>query len=222
MNPVRTVGWLIIALLVTVIFGGIGVYQARTYFGGETVSAHVDHCETHRVYSRHGSHNETDCSGTWTTKDGAKHEGDIPGTDFSDEGHDVQLRALGDSVVEDNAVGALWPFIVSGIGVLLTIGAAFAVRSARRRSREMRAAPAYAGPPPGYRPPTQYGPPPPAYPQQYGQPYQGPPQGRPQPGPPQYGAPQYGPPAYPPQGQPPQGGYPPPGYPQQPGGYPRT
>jgi hypothetical protein len=216
-NPVRSIGWLVIAILLTVIFGGIGIYQAHTYFDGETVTAHVDRCSTHRVYSRHGSHNETDCYGTWTTADGAKHDGEIPGAGTSDEGGDVKLRALGDTVVEDSSIGALWPFIVAVLGLGLTVGASFAVRHAFRKNREMRAG--FAGPPPGYqqnRPPTQYGPPPPAPQPQYGQPQYGPPQY----GPPAYGPPQYG---QPPQGYPPQqGGYPPPGYPPQQGGYPRT
>ncbi|HEY3504909.1 MAG TPA: hypothetical protein VGN37_19265 [Actinocatenispora sp.] len=222
-NPVRAVGWLIISILLTVIFTGVGINQAHTYFDGETVTAHVDRCSTHRVYSRHGSHNETDCYGSWTTADGQKHDGEIPGAGAGDENTDVKLRAIGDDVVEDSEIGALWPFIVAVIGLGLTVGAIFAVRHAVRKRREMRAG--FAGPPPGYqqhRPPTQYGPPPPPQ-QQYG--------GPPQHGAPQYGAPQYGnPPAYgppqygPPPGgyPPPQGGYPPPGYPRQQGGYPRT
>lgn len=237
MTPVRTIGWLIIAILMTVIFSGIGIWQAHTYYTGETVTAHVDRCETHYVHSRHGGHNETDCYGSWTTSDGRQHDGEIPGAGESDEGSDVKLRALGDTVVSDSALGALWPLGVAGLGLVLTVAAAFAVRTARRR---VAGGTVPGGFRPGGRGPTRYGPPPPppgapAYGQpQYGQPAYGPPAyGHPAPGQPAYGQPQYGPPAYPaqpgppapPPGYPPAGSaqYPPPGYggrPPQQGGYP--
>ncbi|BCJ31331.1 hypothetical protein Asera_54390 [Actinocatenispora sera] len=232
MTPVRTIGWLVIAILMTVIFTGVGIFQAHTYFSGETVTAHVDRCETHRVYSRHGSHNETDCYGTWKTADGNQHDGEIPGADsYSDEGKDVQLRALGDDVVEDSTLGALWPLGVAALGVVLSIAAGFAVRRARRRSgggsfvgglaRFRRPPTQYGPPPPPFGQPSAPYPPPPPYGQQYGAqgaPQYGPPGGFPpsagQPG--QYGqysqysqpgAPQYGQPPVPPQ----YGAPPPPG-----------
>jgi hypothetical protein len=202
-TPVRAIGWLVIAVLMTVIFTGVGIFQAHTYFSGETVTAHVDRCETHRVYSRHGSHNETDCYGTWKTADGNEHDGEIPGADsYSDEGKDVPLRALGDDVVEDSTLGALWPLGVAALGVVLSIAAGFAVRKARRRS----GGGSFVGGLGRFRrPPTRYGPPPPLF-GQPSAPY--PPYGQP-------GAPPYGPP-----GQPAQPGQPPsPGQPSPPGQY---
>jgi hypothetical protein len=238
MTPVRTIGWLVAAILMTVVFTGVGIFQAHTYFSGETVTAHVDRCETHRVHSRHGSHNETDCYGSWKTADGNQHDGEIPGADsHSDEGTDVQLRALGDDVVEDSTLGALWPLGVAMLGVALSIAAGFAVRNSRRRARGGSFAGVLGG---FHRPPTRYGPPPPpsgqpvaAYPPpQYGPPaaMNPPPPQYGQPGP-QYGAPQYGQPGAPQGGQPgqygqpgaPQYGQPPPvppqyGAPPRPGG----
>ncbi|WP_203961242.1 hypothetical protein [Actinocatenispora thailandica] len=213
-RPVRTVGWLVIAILMTVVFTAVGIFQAHTYFSGETVTAHVDRCQTRRVHSRHGSHNETDCYGTWKTADGQQHDGEIPGADSnSDEGKDVQLRALGDDVVEDSSLGALWPLGVAALGVVLSVAAGFAVRRSLRGFRGGILAGGFGR---GRRPPTQYGPPPPPY-GQPSAPY--PPAGAPpagQPGapqygqPPGYGAPQYGPPGQ--YGAPQHGQQPPPQY----------
>ncbi len=200
----RTVGWLIILLLCTAGFGAYGAYQANIYYNGEAVTAHVDRCETHRVYSRHGSHNETTCYGSWKTADGRAHSGEITGVSSqSDEGTDVKIRADGDDAIEDSS-WQLWPFGVAALCLLLTVGSIFAVRSAFRRPRPMTTV-TRGGPPP-YQPYPQGG----SYPQQgqpfayqpqYQQPYQQarPPQPAPYP-------PRYPPP--PPGNRPPSGGYP--------------
>jgi hypothetical protein len=187
----RTVGWLIICLLLTVGFGAYGAYQANLYYNGEAVTAHVDRCETHRVYSRHGSHLETTCYGSWKTADGKQHSGELGGVDQpGDEGTDVKVRASGGDAIADSS-WELWPLGVATLGLLLTVGSIFAVRAAFRRPRPMSTV--VRGGPPPYQPYPPAG----AHPQGQPFPYQ-----------PQY--PQQ-PPRYPP---------PPPGYRPPSGGYP--
>lgn len=196
MTRSRTVGWLIITLLATVGFGAYGAYQANIYYNGEAVTAHVDSCETHRVYSRHGSHNETTCSGTWKTADGRQHSGEISGVSSqSDQGTDVKIRADGDDAIVDSQ-WELWPFGVAALCLLLMVASIFAVRAAFRRPRPMSTV--VRGGPPPYRPYPQGGTYPPAQPFPYQPQYQQQPN---QPYPPQYPPP---PPGY----RPPSGGYP--------------
>jgi hypothetical protein len=196
----RTVGWLVIALLMTVGFGIYGAVQANVYYNGEAVTAHVDSCETHRVYGRHGSHNQTSCQGSWQTADGKHHSGKIDGVSSpGDEGTDVQIRTSGDSAVLDSP-WELWPLGVAAFGLLLVVGSGFTVRAAFRRPRSMSTVTRF---PPPYRPyppqPPHGGPPRP--------PYGGPPPGQPFPyQPPQQQRPPYPPP--PPGYGPPSGGYP--------------
>jgi hypothetical protein len=192
MTRSRTVGWLIITLLATVGFGAYGAYQANIYYNGEAVTAHVDSCETHRVYTRHGSHNKTTCRGSWQTADGQHHSGELGGVDAQgDEGTDVQVRVAGDTAIEDSPF-ELWPLGVAGLCLLLAVGSMFAVRSAFRQPRPMTT--------------TVRGGPPPYQPYPYGG--QRPPQGQPFPHQPQYQ--QQQPPPYPPPPgyRPPSGGYP--------------
>jgi hypothetical protein len=193
----RTVGWLIIAVLLTVGFGAYGAYQANIYYNGEAVTAHVDSCETHRVYSRHGSHNETTCHGSWQTADGQHHSGEIDGLGSqSDEGTDVRVRVSGDTAIEDSPF-ELWPLGVAAVGLLLAVLSIVAVRAAWRRPRPMTT--------------TVRGGPPPYQPYPYGG--QRPPQGQPFPHQPHYQQPPY-------QQQPPPPYPPPPGYRPPSGGYP--
>lgn len=205
----RAVLSLIVLILATVMASVYGGYQANIYYNGEAVTAHIDRCETHRVYDRHGSHLETTCYGSWRTADGTSHSGEVDGVDSpSDEGTDQHIRAIGDHAIADNPV-ELWPLLLAAVLLLITIFAAFGVRRTFRRAREEvggTVLPYQAYPPGG-----QYPPPPGGQYQQPGQPFPYQPQYQQPPYPPRYPPP---PPGYPP--PPPPGYRPPPGYPPPP------
>lgn len=193
---------LVVAIALTLLFAYSSVVQARTYFGGEQTTAHVDRCHAHRESS---GHLETVCSGSWRTSDGRRHDGEVPEAERSDIGDDVPVRVLGDAIVDDSPT-TLWPFLgfLVGVGVIIVLARRLARRRAdparpgtRSPTGQARRAASGGGRSGSRTGPTYYGPPPPA-----GTPT---PPGWADPGqregapayPEQPAAPQYGPPAYP-------------------------
>ncbi|MGH3716573.1 MAG: hypothetical protein ACRDT4_24395, partial [Micromonosporaceae bacterium] len=107
-------------LVVGGVFGYIGISRAYLYATGEETVATVDDCETKTSYRRGRKRTSTTCYGSWTTKDGAKHTGEIDGAGQSDEGKQLPVVVKGDSA-QEAGTGTLWPL---GVFCVIMLGGA--------------------------------------------------------------------------------------------------
>ncbi|HEX6077212.1 MAG TPA: hypothetical protein VFZ32_18365 [Micromonosporaceae bacterium] len=177
----RTTLWAgLLCVLLLVIFGFIGIPRAVLYATGEQVTAQVTDCQTETRRGRRGrTSTVTTCTGTWNTRDGQQHSGEIEGADDEHRGRQVSARVNGEKALLDRPF-LLWPagafclVLVAGIA-----GAGYLIM--RRRAQAGEAGPSGPGAspdrgaPPGVGPYPPGGSPPPSGYVPYGQQPPGPP-----------------------------------------------